>query len=228
MPAVGWTILDDTMDSIVGPEGTQAHLKLRVTLSATLSEPARVVDVPDPAEPFPLQEYFDLTTSPIGDPPHIEFSFLADNLVATLRSTTPWPVTITATPKKCEGAGDYDHVFSEYTVSGNIEAPYVDIGARYGLALPPAKLYEFVYIDLRANLGTQNLREINVVFTWKAGHILYGGGHFRFYACQKGIDLKESTEFSCGSRGSNGRSIKVKNDVDAIVYPSSVIFATMK
>jgi len=129
-------------------------------------------------------------------------------------------VTITATPKKCEGAGDYDYVFSEYTVSGNIEAPYVDIGARYGWALPPRRLEEVFYIDLRANLGTQNLRELNVDFSWDAEHLNY-------FLTLKGIDLEESTEFEY-SKWSNELSIKVKNVVDPIVYPSNVIFASVE
>jgi len=216
---VRMTINDGLLDTISGPVGTQVHLKMLVTLSGP---PAMEVDASESYEIFKWQDHIDLTTSPIGNPPNIEFSFREDKLVATLRSSTPWPVTIRATPKNCEGAGEYDYVFSEYMVAGNVEAP-IDVGARYGLPISPKRYNDFFDIDFRANLGNQNLRDIKFKMT-------YNNAYMRTLSqCDdsRGIDVQGSTSYSCDETGCfrNPDGIRVSlynskwND-DSDVYPT--------
>jgi hypothetical protein len=216
------TINDGLLDTISGPVGTQVHLQMLVTLSGP---PAMEVDASESYEIFKWQDHIDLTTSPIGNPPNIEFSFREDKLVATLRSSTPWPVTIRATPKNCEGAGEYDYVFSEYMVAGNVEAP-IDVGARYGLPISPQR-YENgasdFAIDLRVNLGNQNLRSIKFKMT-------YNNLYMRTRSnCDdsRGIDVQGETSYSCDETGwyqnPDGIGIDLYNSKwndDSDVYPT--------
>jgi len=207
------------MDSITGPEGTKVHMKAQVTLS----NPDMVIDLPDTTGLYSWQDFFTLTASPIGNPPDIEFSFSSNELAATLRSTTKEPVAIRASTD-CQGAGEPKYIFSEYVVAGNVEAPlgYVDIGASYGLALPPRRHLDYASVDLRANSGGQYLVELEMYLTWDTAHI-------SFDMCTKGLDLANSWYYDCTRIGQPANEVKVSviNSIDSGVLGVSIHIATV-